>query len=336
MPYYLGIDAGGTKTFCLVGNGRGEAVGFGKAGAGNYEAYGIAPAAEQLNLAVDAALAEAGVARRDLSGIGMGIAGADLPEDYEMLEREIFTPMFGEIPRDFRNDSMGALRGGTKVPHGVVIACGTGCVAAGVNPEGRQVRVGGINEDFGDIVSGSSLGMRGLQAVWQSRDGTLPSTLLTGLFLQRAGYRDVEAFFLAAYRGECKTADLEPMAKLVFEAAREGDAVACDILEWGGRYLGKMVISVARQLDMTQTAFSVVTAGSVFKGVSPVLRDALQVEVHRQCPFAGLVMPRFEPVVGALLLGIELDSAVTDPIYTALECSLETLGARHGLSFRTE
>ncbi len=336
VQYYLGIDAGGTKTFCLVANEHGEALGFGRAGAGNYEAHGVEAAAEQLNLAVNAALAEAGVSRRDLSGIGMGIAGADLPEDYEMLDREIFGPMFGPIPRDFRNDSMAGLRGGTKEPHGIVIACGTGCVCAGVNPAGRQVRVGGINEDFGDIVSGTSLGMRGLQAVWQARDGTLPPTRLTDYFLRRAGLDDTETFFLAMYRGERKTADLEPMAKLVFDAAREGDQAACDILEWGGRYLGKMVNSAARRLGMTGMPFDVVTAGSVFKGNSPVLVDMLRVEVHRCCPMAHLVMPLHEPVVGALLLGMELDRNITDPIYTNLERSLETLGRRHNQSFKME
>jgi len=336
MRYYLGIDAGGTKTHCLVGNERGEVLGFGRAGTGNYEAYGVAPAAEQIGLAVDGALAEAGLQRGELAGIGMGIAGADLPEDYTMLEREIFTPLFGEVPRDFRNDSMGGLRGGTKAPFGIVIACGTGCVCAGVNRDGRQVRVGGINEDFGDIVSGSSIGMRGLQAVWQARDGVIPPTALTEHFLRRAGYADVEAFFLAAYRGECTPGQLEPMAKLVFDAAWEGDGAACDILEWGGRYLGQMVNSAAVQLEMTQDTFDVVTAGSVFKGASPVLSDMLRVAVHRRCPGARLTMPLFEPVVGALLLGIELDSAVTEPIYTALEQSLETMGSRHNLSFKME
>lgn len=336
MRHYLGIDAGGTKTFCLVADETGRVTGFGRAGAGNYECGGVEAARGEIDRASTIALEEAGISREDLAGIGMGIAGADLPEDYVMLDREIFTPLFDGIPRNFRNDSMGGLRGGTKAPHGIVIACGTGCVCAGVNAAGAETRVGGINEEFGDLVSGTSIGLRGLQAVWQARDQVVPPTRLTDLFLARAGFDDVEAFFTAAYRGEVRPDSLEPMARLVFEAAAEGDGVACDILEWGGRYLGQMVCAAARRLDMLAEPFDVVMAGGVFKGESPVLIDAMAMTIHRGCPRARLVMPLFEPVVGALLLGLELDAPATEDTYQNLESSLAAMGSRHGLQFRAE
>ncbi len=170
MRYYMGIDAGGTKTFVLVGDETGKVLGFGRSGAGNYEAYGIESAKQEIQKAVSTALEEAGLKLSDINGIGMGIAGADIPEDYVMLEEEIFTPMFGNIPRCFRNDSMAGLRGGTQKPYGIVIACGTGCVCAGKNKEGKEARVGGISEEFGDKVSGTSIGQEGLHAVWRYRD----------------------------------------------------------------------------------------------------------------------------------------------------------------------
>jgi len=336
VRYYLGLDAGGTKTFCLVGDETGCVKGFGRAGAGNYECFGVAPAAVENRKAVEAALADAGVTLSDIAGIGMGIAGADLPEDYEMLEREIYTPLFGAIPRVFRNDSMGGLRGGTRNPYGIVIACGTGCVCAGVNKSGRHTRVGGLGDEFGDIVSGSSIGFRGLQAVWQARDGIIAPTLLTEKFIERAACKDVEDFFYKVYRGELSRDDLQPMAKLVFDAAYEGDETACDILEWGGRYLGEMVNAVAAQLDMNNEEFEVVMAGSVFKGASPVLIDALGTVIQRRCPQAKMVMPVFEPVVGALLLGMELDLEVTESVYQTLSKQLIETGRRHQVQFRSE
>lgn len=334
MKYYLGLDAGGTKTFCLAGDDAGRILGFGRAGAGNYETAGVEAAAAENRKAVQEALSTAGLALGDVNGIGMGIAGADIPEDYEMLEREIFTPLFGSTPRVFRNDSMGGLRGGTREPFGIVIACGTGCVCAGVNRAGRDARVGGLGSEFGDKVSGSSIGEEGLLAVWRARDGILPPTLLTRLFVERADCTDVEALFHQLYRREIGYADLQPMAKLVFDAAFEGDAAACDILAWGGRYLGEMVNACARKLGMSHDTFDVVMAGSVFKGRSPVLADTMRAVIHRECPDARTVMPIFEPVVGALLLGMELDMQVTDEVYETLSRELDAAAERFGVKLK--
>ncbi|HEX71815.1 MAG TPA: hypothetical protein ENN65_00650 [Candidatus Hydrogenedentes bacterium] len=336
MRYYLGLDAGGTKTFCLVGDEMGRVLGFGRAGAGNYEAYGVASAREEIRKAVEGALAEAGLTLKDIAGIGMGIAGADIPEDYEMLEKEIFTPIFGDIPRVFRNDSMAGLRGGTREPKGIVIACGTGCVCAGVNAAGQEARVGGISEEFGDMVSGTDIGTEGLKAVWRYRDGIIGKTLLADKFLEKSGCSDLDAFFYEMYKGRITYEHLQPMAKLVFDAAFEGDKTANDILEWGGRYLGKMVNAVARKLDMGRDTFDVVMAGSVFKGSSPVLIDAMRTVIHRECPLARLMMPVFEPVVGGLLLGMELDSTITGEVYQALSNALEQAEARYGVRFKSE
>ncbi len=336
MTYYLGLDAGGTKTFALVGDAAGVIRGFGRAGAGNYECFGVPAAAAEIKKAVDDALTTASVGLDQIVGVGMGIAGADLPEDYDMLEKEIFTPLFGALPRVFRNDSMGGLRGGTKDPFGIVIACGTGCVCAGVNRAGKETRVGGISEDYGDMVSGSSIGSEGLKAVWRSRDGIIGPTLLTPKFVERAGCADVDALFREMYYNRIIYDDLQPMAKLVFDAAHEGDEAACDILEWGGGYLGDMVTAVARHLDMCRDAFDVVTTGSVFKGVSPVLMDAMTTRIHRECPDARPVRALYEPVVGALLLGMELDAPMTEKKYQTLDKALEEAERRFGLSFKAQ
>ncbi len=336
MKHYLGLDAGGTKTFCLVGDEEGHIRGFGRAGTGNYEYFGIEAALKENRIAVQQALHDASLSIGDIDAIGMGIAGADVPEDYVMLEREIYTPLFGDIPRDFQNDSMAGLRGGTRSPYGIVIACGTGCVSAGKNPAGKHARVGGLGPAFGDICSGSDIGQEGLQKVWQARDGIIPKTLLAHKFMERAGCSDVEELFYKLYRNEITYDNLQPMAKLVFDAAFEGDEAACDILESGGRYLGAMVNAVARKLNMSSDVFEVVMAGSVFKGSSPVLEDAMRVVIHRECPRAKTVHPIFEPVVGALLMAMEVKTTVSESMYENLSRDLLEAESRYGVKFRAE
>jgi N-acetylglucosamine kinase-like BadF-type ATPase len=336
MRHYLGLDVGGTKTFCLIGDEEGNIKGFGRAGAGNYEVNGVGPALEENRKAVEMALGDAGLQLNQLSGIGMGVAGADIPEDYVMLEREIYTPLFGDIPRVFRNDSMAGLRGGTRQPYGIVIAVGTDAVCAGRNRQGEEARAAGFGSEFGNVCSGTQIGLDGLKEVWRAREGIGPATLMTDMFVARAGCRDVEDLFLKCYRGEIRPDDLQPMAKIVFQAAREGDAVACDLLETGGRYLGRTVNAVARRLHMTRESFEVVMAGSVFKGNSPVLADAMRTVIHRECPDAQTVMPIFEPVVGALLMGMELDVEISEPVYQNLAKQLVEAESRYGVPFKAE
>ncbi|MBI4556146.1 MAG: hypothetical protein HY706_01060 [Candidatus Hydrogenedentes bacterium] len=323
MRYYLGLDAGGTKTYCLIADERGNLRGFGRAGTGNYEYHGVQAAAAENKKAIDQALAEAGITLKDISGVGLGVAGADVPEDYEMLEREIYSPLLGDRPRVLRNDSMAALRGGTRQPYGIVIVCGTGSVCAGRNPAGQETRVGGLGEEFGDRCTGGAIGRRGIRVVWRARDGIIPPTRLTEKFVERAGCRDATELFYKLYRSQLTYGDLEPMAKLVFDAAFEGDSAACEILELGGRYLGMMINAVAGQLNMTRDEFEIVMAGSVFKGSSPIMIEAMNTVVHGLCPKARSILPVFEPVAGALLMGMELEVEVSEEIYQNLSAQLE-------------
>ncbi|MDX9972291.1 MAG: BadF/BadG/BcrA/BcrD ATPase family protein [FCB group bacterium] len=336
MRHYLGLDVGGTKTFCLIGDAQGNIKGFGRGGTGNWENYGVEPALFENRKAVEEALRTAGLELKDINGIGMGVAGADLPDDYVMLEREVYTPLFGDVPRAFRNDSMAGLRGGTREPFGIVIAAGTDCVCAGRNRKGVETRAAGFGEDFGNKCSGTIIGNEGLKAVWRAREGIAPATKMTELFLARAQCKDVEEFFVKAYRGNISLETLQPMATVVFDAALAGDAAACDILEAGGRYLGETVNAVARTLQMQSEPYEVVMAGSVFKGSSPVLIDSLRTVVHRESPRATLVMPAFEPVVGALLMGMELDVEISEAVYQNLSEQLFQAEQRYGVKFKAE
>ncbi len=335
MAYYLGLDAGGTKTHCLISNRDGDIVGFGEGGTGNYEYEGVEPAAAENKKAVEAALASAKIALSDITAIGMGVAGADLPEDYTMLEEAIYTPLFGDTPRVFRNDSMAGLRGGLRHPYGVVVACGTGCVCAGRNRAGDETRVGGLGEEFGDMTSGSSIGREGLETVWRTREGVVPPTRMTDLFVEKSKSTDLDQMFLRMYRQEISIADLEPMAKLVHDAAFEGDAAACAILDRHGTYLGQMAAACARRVQLERESFEVVLTGSVFKGSSPVLKDALALALHKACPEAVTVHAAFEPVVGALLMALEIEKPVSDACYDRLAESVESAESRFGVRLRT-
>jgi N-acetylglucosamine kinase-like BadF-type ATPase len=93
-------------------------------------------------------------------------------------------------------------------------------------------------------------------------------------------------------------------APLVFEVARQGDAVALDLVRWAGCELADLALGVIRQLHFEDEEFEVVLAGSFYKG-SPLLAEELGRTVHKFAPGARLVRLHAPPVVGGALLGME-------------------------------
>ena len=325
--YYMGIDAGGTKTHCLISDREGNVAGFGRSGCGNYEGVGVDAARENIEAAIDDALERAALTLKDVARIGMGVAGADLPEDYPMLSREIFDPLLGDIPYILKNDSFAALRGGTKEPFGVVVSCGTGVVAAARNRDGEEDRVGGLGPFFGDHYSASQIGLLGLASIFRAADGVGPDTSLTETILDLSGTASVPELLSKLYHGELSTESFPPLAKLVHEAAATGDGVSQEILIDAGREMGRMANAAARKVGLTGDEFAGVTAGSGFKGGCPAMVDSMRGQVHTESPRARLQFPIYEPVVGALLLAIEAEnSPASETTYTNLDATLPSHG----------
>lgn len=141
----------------------------------------------------------------------------------------------------------------------------------------------------------------------------------------------MERLSKCGFHGEISLDDFEPAEQLGFEAAIDGDPVACDILARGGRYLGAMADAVARELNLADLVFDAVRAGGVFSGAGSVLIDAMKSTVSDVYPESELVQPEFEPVVGALLMGLKLDQIPSVKIYKVLRERLAMLERRHNV-----
>ena len=87
MKFVLGVDGGNTKTLALVARADGVIVGTGRAGCGDiYGAGSPAAAIAEIERAVDLALKEAGIQTAQLRASAFSLAGADWPEDFQLLE----------------------------------------------------------------------------------------------------------------------------------------------------------------------------------------------------------------------------------------------------------
>lgn len=320
MRYFLGVDAGATKTYAIVGDETGRILALGKGGPGNHQTReGLAGAMASFEAAVGDALAGAGITAADVAHGAFCLAGADYPSDYALLTGGI-SGRWPELRFSVHNDSFAGLRAGTNRRWGVVSICGTGTNQVGIGKDGRELQVGGMGGIYGDFGGAADVGREAIRVSFLSDEKRGPVTSLVPVVLAHLGFGSMPELSYALYKGTYDRAAVPRLAPKVFAAANQGDEVAQDILIRMGTALGNSVGGVIRQLDLAGDDVEVVMAGSTWKGESPLMIDAFRLAVHRVAPKARLVRQRYEPVVGAWLLAVEqLGLEVTPAVYTTLE-----------------
>lgn len=329
MRFVLGVDAGASKTFALVAEETGGIRGFGRAGPGNHQTVGLEKAVSSIRSACIEALRQANVQAPVEVGV-FGLAGADLPEDFSLLTEAMERLGLAKTVR-VENDAMVALRAGTSRSWGVVVICGTGFNAAGVAPDGRTFRFPGLGWISGDWGGGWDIAQEAVRAVVRAWDGRGPQTLLTSLVLEFFGFNSVEAFISALYHRRIPEEKILEIVPLVFEAAWQGDAVAQNILIRLGKEVGIAAGTVIKRLGLEKSDVEVILAGGVFKGKGPLLLDTVVQAVHRVAPKARVVLPKYAPVVSAVLLALEaLKGSLDEKIFDNLDRSLPRELREHG------
>lgn len=304
--HYLGVDAGATKTHAIVATESGEVRGSGEGGPGNHEVFGYDAAAGCVRTAVFQAFETAGIGSKDLAYACFSMAGADIEADFTTLPARVIEPILGETRFLLKNDAFGCLRAGTHAPFGVMINCGTGQVAVGRNRAGDEVRLGGYGYDFGDFSGGSVIAFQAASAVMRADDGRGEPTALSWLLFAAAGTDSAMGFLEKTYRDQELFKDLN-IPRIVFQASRDGDAVAKRIVLASAEEMAVTAVALIRRLGMEKDSFDLITAGSVFKGEDPEFLDTIRSLVHAVAPDANFRMPLYDPVVGAALLAMEED-----------------------------
>jgi N-acetylglucosamine kinase-like BadF-type ATPase len=315
VKYYLGVDAGGSKTYTLIVDEQGMIVGKGDSGNGNHQT-GYETAKRNIRESVEMALAQAKLKHEDIEFAYFGLAGADREVDYEILR-----PMIAELgfPRHEINcDTVIALRAGTDRPFGVVLICGTGTNSAGINPQGEFYQCGGFNYMFGDFGGGGSLCVETFRSVIRAWDGREQPTLLTQLLLDDLGYDNVQTMY-----NDYLDQGMRPpirVVKLLFQAASQGDEVAIAVLRHQGEELGKSAKAVIHRLKMEGDSFDVVLAGSIVtRGEGNFVHAYIEQAVKEVAPGASIAKLQVEPVVGAVWLAAEASGiALPEPMYARL------------------
>jgi N-acetylglucosamine kinase-like BadF-type ATPase len=318
MSLVLGVDGGNTKTLALVARGDGMIIGTGRAGCGDiYGATSPDAAISEIERAVDAALSEAGIQAVELNTGAFSLAGADWPEDFQLLENAMHARGYGKKILVV-NDAIGALRAGSPDGAGVVVSCGTG---AAIGARGTNGQI--WHSSFWQEPQGAGeLSLKALRAVYRAELGIDPPTALTERILSVLAACSVEEVLHRMTGRELpRPENWRQLVRPLFDAADAGDPTARRIVISHGQALGDYAIAAARQVGLLETPFTLVLTGGVLRHPSPLLREALVGRVQETAPGVRTTQSRFEPVTGAVLLALDLAQIDTD---TVLLDQLET------------
>jgi N-acetylglucosamine kinase-like BadF-type ATPase len=274
--------------------------------------------------ASEKALAQAGVSTDQLACIFGGLTGVDFPEEYPLVAEGICG--LGLCSNVYTtNDSMIALRGGTEKSYGAVIIAGSGGNCAIRTPQGAEFTYHYYHDS--DLQGGGAIGQRAVNAVLRAQTFREQPTRLTQRVLEKFQVPTVDDFLRAMVRQEYPWDAFKELCPIVFEEAYAGDEVAAKILRQFGEGCAEMVTSGLKNFKMTDLEVEVVLSGSVFKGIGPILTDTLTTCIHSVAPKARLVNARYEPVVGAVLLGLEKQGVLMeDSVKSNLDKTAHQLG----------
>lgn len=314
MSYFLGMDAGGSTTFAVITDEKGNIQGVGTSGNGNHQ-INRQVAEENILAATYDALLEANLTVADITFAWFGIAGGDREVDFVILRSIVGKLNFPAY--DISGDTLIALRAGTTRPNGVVIICGTGVNCAGRNRLNEMYQCGGFGYSYGDFGGGSCLSVEVFRAVLREWDGRGEKTLLTNLVLEMLEYASVEEMYHAFL--DDATPVPKDLTRLLFPAVEQGDQVAREILEYQGVELGLSTQAVINRLHMQDEEFDVVLAGSVVtRSGNNIIEDKVKTYASEVAPKVNIVRLTVEPVVGALLLAMEsADRNISEDVYQA-------------------
>ncbi|SFL37011.1 BadF/BadG/BcrA/BcrD ATPase family protein [Paenibacillus sp. 1_12] len=151
---FIGIDGGGTKTACMIGDGLGNVLAVCYGASSSIKSNSREAVQEVLLSLIQQVLELSDSSVTQLKGVFLGLAGSDRPED----KVQILSLFEGKLPASVvitvHNDAITALSAGTWGEAGIVLISGTGSIAYGFVPEASvHVRVGGWGYLLGDEVA---------------------------------------------------------------------------------------------------------------------------------------------------------------------------------------
>ena len=312
MPYYLGIDGGGTKTTCAVGD-ESRLLATAISGPSNIVRVGELQARESLEHAVRQVCAAAGISAVEVAHTCIGASGAAHPEVAEKVHQILASLLLS--PVEVVGDMQIALEAAFDTGPGVIVIAGTGSIAYGRDANGNTARAGGWGFAISDEGSAHWIGRAAVSAVLRAADlkpgasesSSPPDSALAVALLQ--------AWNTGSLADLARAANAIPppdFASLFPAVAASQDDLAAQVLTRAGTELAQLAVVVVRRLFTEAHIASVPVAmiGGVFRH-APLVRQVFYNELRALDSRVEVKPEVVEPVEGALRLARRAAGGIT-------------------------
>jgi len=301
VAYYLGIDGGGSKTTCVVGDEMSVLAMF-TAGPSNITRVGEASARKALLQTIHQACGAAKINPQQVKRACIGVAGAGRATIADTVRKIVAEIIPGEIK--VVGDMEIALASAFGDNPGVIVIAGTGSIAYGRDAHGRTTRAGGWGFAISDEGSAHWIGRTAVSVLLRAIDqeGDAGSPEASSLFLKMKAAWSV-ASLDELVRAANSDADFALLFPAILAAANVEDVVAHRVLAQAGRELAQLAAIVTERLFAKEHAdlptVPLAMAGGVFRH-SQAVREVFCHEVLRLDSRLEVNPEVVEPVAGAL------------------------------------
>jgi N-acetylglucosamine kinase-like BadF-type ATPase len=295
VALFLGIDGGGTKTECVIGDEE-RVLGRALGSTIKIKKVGEDAAGQALDAVIAEACKAAGISPRDLSRTCVGIAGASLPEVVEWTYSVLGQIVSGSITvvGDTNIAHHAAFHGGP----GVLVIAGTGSNVLGIDEHGQTARAGGWGPIISDEGSGFWIGRAAVARAMRAEDAGRPTELLSAIITSwKLATRD-DVVSMANCNPPPDFASLLPE---VLRCAQAGDALAREVLAEAANQLAQLALIVLGKLWPAPAKVAVAITGGVFTH-SPEIRKRFAEILRAESPGVAVDLEPVHPVMGALAI----------------------------------
>jgi glucosamine kinase len=297
MAFYLGIDAGGSKTDCAIADDH-DILTRSTGATCKIQRVGVETATANLRSVVQSALSAATIPASDINRACIGISGASQQMVVDWANETLASLIPGQITVVGDNviAHESAFHGGA----GVLLIAGTGSIAYGRNESGEVARAGGWGPVVSDEGSGDWIGRTAVNAALRSLDrggkSALAATVLEAW--KASSYDDI-----VRMSNGSPPPDFAALFPRVLALADGGDSLALEVLNGAGAELSKLALAAMQKLwpDDKTAAVQVAVAGGVLTN-SPQVREAVHRGMRAERPRAAIGDQIVDPIVGALYI----------------------------------
>ena len=306
MSLYLAIDAGGTKTNCLLADNHRILA---RASTGTIKLMRVSEeeATARLRTMLDEVASAAGVTLAGVARTCFGLAGVTSPMARDWAHEVVSAKVAGQLL--LVGDEEIALDAAFTGGPGILVIAGTGSNVIGRDARNKLFGAGGWGPVLGDEGSGYWIGLEAIRAALRAQDriglAGVSSCLLRDIEVHWQLDSLAELVAMANQRTGIRrpAPDFGDLAPVVADCAERGDALAAGVLERAGEELADQITLVFQKMTHARSTPGGMHATShVIETLNPVVDPTPLTSLDDiGIAFTGSVLSQIAPVRSAML-----------------------------------